>query len=150
MSVLWTKIGLVAHALCAGTLAGASTHFAITVWRARAGKNNPRLLRLYPSVVMATYVLLFAIGTAIYPRYRVEVRAEWLDTHARWAAILFDVKENFAVLLGPFVLAAWLSTRPPRDVARPHIVLTVSAYTVASVVWFNLIAGLLVVSVRSL
>lgn len=146
---MWPKIGLILHAICAGVLTGVTTHLALTVRAARRGRPSPRLLRLYPTVALVAYGLLVAMGALLYPTYRVEVRAHWLDAHAPWAATLFDIKENFAVLLGPLYLSAWRVTRPPGDRETPSWVLTASAYTIAVGVWINLIAGLVVVSVRS-
>ena len=146
--MFWIKLGLVLHAVAAGALTGSVTHLALVVWRARRGRAQPRLQRLYPAVALGCYLAVYSLGSAIYPRYRVAVRAEWLDEHAAWASVLFDLKENLATLLGPLVLAAVVLSRA-EDPARPSRALLGCATAVALGVWFNAVSGLLVASVRS-
>jgi hypothetical protein len=146
--MFWIKLGLVLHAVAAGALTGSVTHLALVVWRAHRGRPNPRLQRLYPAVALGCYLAVYSLGSAIYPRYRVAVRAEWLDEHAAWAAVLFDLKENLATLLGPLVLAAVVLSRA-EDPARPSRAMLGCATAVALGVWFNAVSGLLVASVRS-
>lgn len=144
------KVALLLHAVAAAALVGASTHLAIVTRRARAGRPQPRLLRVYPRFALAAYAINFALGAWMYPRYRVEVRAHWLDAHARWAAVLFDVKENLAALLFPALLSLWwISRRGGADRAPPST-FAACAYALAAGVWFNALSGLLIVSVRSL
>ena len=144
----WIKLGLVLHAIAAGALTGSVTHLALVLWRARRGRPNPRLQRLYPAVALGCYLTVYALGSLIYPRYRVAVRAGWLDDHAAWASVLFDLKENLATLLGPLALAAVVLARA-EDPARPSRALLGSAAALALGVWFNLVAGLVVASVRA-
>lgn len=146
--MFWIKLGLVLHAVAAGALTGSATHLALVLRRAHRGRPNPRLQRLYPAVVAGCYTAVYALGTLIYPRYRVAVRAAWLDDHAPWAAVLFDVKENLATLLGPLVLAAVVLSRT-EDPSRPSRALLGCAAAVALGVWFNLVSGIVVASVRS-
>ena len=146
--MFWIKLGLVLHTIAAGALTGAVTHLALVLARARRGRPSPRLQRLYPAVAAGCYLVVYVLGTLIYPRYRVAVRAEWLDEHAAWASVLFDMKENLATLLGPLVLAAVVLSRT-EDPARPSRALLGCAAAVALGVWLNLLAGLVVVSVRS-
>jgi hypothetical protein len=142
------KLLLIGHALVAGALAGSLTHLVVVTVRAGRGRVNERLLRLYPAVALASWAAVFALGSLIYPTYRVRVRAEHLDVEARWASILFDLKENFAVLIAPLLVALFVLSRSPRELAkRPAF--HVAAWASAAVVWFNLVAGLLVASVRS-
>ncbi|MDB4930760.1 MAG: hypothetical protein JWM10_3244 [Myxococcaceae bacterium] len=144
----WIKLGLVLHTIAAGALTGAVTHLALVLWRARRGRPNPRLQRLYPAVALGCYAAVYSLGTLIYPRYRVAVRAEYLDEHAPAMAVLFDLKENLATLLGPLLLAAVVLSRE-EDPARPSRALLGCAAVVALGVWFNLVSGLLVASVRA-
>ncbi len=145
---LWiVKAALVAHAIAAGVLLGASTHFALLTLRARAVAASPRLTKLYPTVIACAWVVVAALGAWIYVRYRVRVRAEFLDPNARWASVLFDVKENFAVLVAPLALAQRLLSRGADYAKRP--LARVLASVIALLCWFNAIAGLVVTSVRS-
>jgi hypothetical protein len=139
------KTLLVAHAIAAALL-GASTHLAL-IFR-RPATQFARLHRLYATVALACFTVVFAIGASIYPHYRVRVRADWLDAHARWVAILFDVKENFALLVAPLLVAQWLLTRREGDAQTARIA-GVCAWISAIVLWFNAVAGLLVTSYSS-
>ena len=146
--MFWIKLGLILHAVAAGALTGSTTHLALVLRKARLGRPNPRLQRLYPAVALGCYAVVYSLGTVIYPRYRVEVRANYLDEHAPGMAVLFDLKENLATLLGPLVLATVVLSRA-EDPAKPSRVLLGCALTVALGVWFNAVSGLLVASVRS-
>lgn len=144
---------LVVHALLAIALLGASTHDAILVvgyLRGRFGR--ARLERLYVRIQLATYVATFVVGSLIYPAYRIYVRAAVFDRWAPWASNLFDVKENLAALGLPVVLVyAWLRSRfePQRDAAwRP--LYAVLGLTAATLVWFQAVAGLVLVAERGL
>jgi hypothetical protein len=140
------KTLLVAHAIAAAVLLGSSTHLALILRRPSAP--HGRLSRLYATVALACFSVVFAIGACIYPNYRVRVRAEWLDSHARWVAVLFDVKENFALLVAPLLVAQWLLTRNEGDLRSRRIARS-CAWIATAVLWFNAIAGLLVTSYRS-
>lgn len=146
--MFWIKLGLVLHAVAAGALTGSTTHLALVLRKARRGKPNPRLQRLYPAVALGCYAAVYSLGTLIYPRYRVEVRANYLDDHAAWVSVLFDVKENLATLLAPLLLATVVLSRD-EDAAKPSGVLFGCALTVALGVWFNALSGLFVASVRA-
>lgn len=140
---LWlAKLALLTHAIAASALVGAATHCALVL---RKPSPPQRLARLYPSVIALAWAVASALGALLYPRYRVEVRERFLDQHARWASILFDLKENGALLLAPLVLSLWARTRSLQD-ARAASRL---AWTVAIASWLIALSGLLVVSVRS-
>ena len=144
---------LVIHALLAIALLGATTHDAVLVigyLRGRFGR--ARLERTYVRIQLATYLATFAIGSVIYPAYRIYVRAAVFDRWSPWASNLFDVKENFAALgLAVVIAYAWLRGRfePARDAAwRP--LYAVLGLTVATLVWFQTVAGLVLVAERGL
>lgn len=145
--VALVKLGLLLHAVAAGVLTGSITHQALVLWRASRGRPSPRLMRLYPSVALAAWALVYALGAAIYPVYRVRVRGAWLDDHHPTVAALFDVKENLGALLGPLLLAVWLLARSTD--AKPRGPLVLAGFGAALAVWFNLLSGLFVASVRS-
>lgn len=146
--IVLLKALLVAHAVAAAVLVGALTHFALTVRRARLGRANPRLLRLYPRVALVAWAVVFALGALLYPTYRIRVREEYFDVALPWASALFDLKENLAVLVAPLLLGAWRLGRDP-DRAGRSTMLAVCAYGAAATVWFNALSGLLLGSLRS-
>ena len=144
---------LVVHALAAIALLGATTHDAVLVigfLRSRFGRAG--LERLYVRIQLVAYLATFALGAVIYPAYRIYVRAAVFDRWAPWASNLFDIKENFAALGLPVVVAyAWLRSRfdPRKDVAwRP--LYAVLGLTAAALVWFQAVAGLVLVAERGL
>ncbi len=144
---------LVVHALAAIALLGATTHDAVLVigfLRGRFGRAG--LERLYVRIQLVAYLATFALGAVVYPAYRIYVRAAVFDRWAPWASNLFDIKENFAALGLPVVMAyAWLRSRfdPRKDVAwRP--LYAVLGLTAAALVWFQTVAGLVLVAERGL
>jgi hypothetical protein len=146
------KALLLSHAVAAGVLVGASTHLALQSLAALRGRANPRLLRLYPPVALAAWAVAFALGALLYPHYRVAVRYAWLDVHAVWASVLFDVKENLAVFTGPLLAVAWRANPTAGDDARdPTLARWFAAACCAAgaIAWWNTLTGLLVNSVRS-
>lgn len=147
---LVAKAGLLLHAVAAGALVGSLTHLAVVVWRTTHGKPRPRLLRLYPTLAACLWAAVFALGSLIYPNYRVAVRANYLDEHAPAVSILFDIKENLATLMGPLLLAAWALTRADSPSTAGPRALPMVVYALAFVAWFDLLAGLLVTSVRAI
>ncbi len=146
--MFWIKLGLVSHALAAGALTGAVTHFALVLRHAARGRPYPRLQRLYPAVALACFGVVYVLGSVIYPTYRVDIRAAWLDDHAPWMSVLFDLKENLATLLAP-LLATMAVLARTEDPAKPSRVLRWASFAVLIGVWFDLVVGLLVVSTRS-
>ena len=145
------RVLLVLHAAASIVLVGASTHHALQMrhyWRGRFGKKG--LEKLYAKVIAVTYVLTFAIGALLYPSYRYHVRGLYLDRYAPWAAELFDVKEMYAslalfVAIGLGMLAFTLEPEKERPFVKVYAAMSI---LVCAVVWFNVIAGLIVVSVR--
>ena len=132
-------------------LLGSATHHALQMRHYLAGRfGRVALEKTYAKVVAAAYVATFCVGALLYPTYRVHVRGFYLDRYAPIYAGLFDVKETFAslalvVALGLGTLAFTLD--PPRERAMVRVYVTMS-FLVCAVVWFNAIAGVIVVSVR--
>lgn len=142
---------LVLHALSSFVLLGASTHHALLMRHYLRGRFLfKRLAKVYAKVIAVAYVVCFAIGALAYPSYRYHVRGLYLDRYAPWAAELFDMKEMFAslALLVAVGLGLLALTFDPEE--EPHLapVYATMSALVCAVVWFNVVAGLIVVSVR--
>lgn len=107
----WGPLLVALHALSAIVLCGASVHQAVLAtltFRGRAMRR--RLVRVYALTTLLSYVGTMFVGALLYPRYRVVIRALYLDRHAPWAANLFDFKENLATLGLPLAVGAlWLA-----------------------------------------
>jgi hypothetical protein len=145
------RLLLLLHAAGSIVLLGAATHHALQMRHYIGGRfGRVALEKTYAKVTSVAYAVTFAVGALLYPTYRVHVRACWLDRHAPVYAGLFDVKEVFAALalvlaLGLGALAFTLRPAEEREVVPVYAAMSL---IVCAVVWFNAIAGLLVVSVR--
>lgn len=145
------RLLLVLHAGASVVLLGAATHHALQMRHYLAGRfQREALEKTYARVVSVAYVVTFALGALLYPSYRVAVRGLWLDRHAPGYAALFDVKEVYAsltltVAVGLGALSLVLRPAESRALTRVY---AATSFIVCAVVWLNVVAGLLVVSVR--
>jgi hypothetical protein len=145
------RLLLVLHAGGSIVLIGASTHHALQMRHYLRGRfGREKLEKLYAKVVSVAYVVTFAIGALLYPSYRVHVRGMFLDRHAPAYADLFDVKETYAslALVVAIGLGALALTLRPAETPALVRVYAVMSFVVCAVVWLDVIAGVLVVSVR--
>lgn len=144
---------LLLHGLSAMLLLGAVTHQAFALWLPAGGQRPGwwRALRaVHPERYVRAVVLLFCLtvllGAINYLRFRVFVRAEFLDAHVPWATGLFEIKEH-AAAIGLAVLPAywWVWREPEAAGARRALttLLTVNA-------WWGFLIGHVVNNVRGL
>lgn len=145
------RLLLVLHAGGSIVLIGASTHHALQMRHYLAGRfGREKLEKTYAKVTSLAYLFTYVIGALLYPSYRVHVRGLWLDRHALGYAELFDLKEVYASLTLTVAVALGamaLTLRPSEERALTRVY-AVMSFIVCAVVWFNVIAGLLVTSVR--
>jgi hypothetical protein len=146
----WARPLLLLHAAAAIVLIGATTHHALITIGTLRGRARPELARIYAATSAVAYAVTFALGALVYPTYRYHVRGLYLDRHAPWASNLFDIKENFASIGLPLVIGALVLSRVMDYKAdRPMLVgYTVMVLGTAAIVWFDVIAGLLVTMVK--
>jgi len=88
----------------------------------------------------------------IYPNYRYYVRALYFDKEVPWAANLFDIKEHWTGIGLVLVLAFYILSRvidPKSDRAMLFVYVFLSV-TLAIIVWFALISGLLLTAVKAI
>ncbi len=105
----WGPLLLVLHSLGAIVLSGSSVHQALlSIQLLRRKKVRFGLLRVYALTTLCAYLATTLFGALLYPRYRVLIRALFLDRHAPWAANLFDWKENIATIGLPLAVGAYL------------------------------------------
>ena len=69
---------------------------------------NWKHIAVSSSVAAIAYLLTFLMGWLIYPVFRVDVRAAFLDKLNPWATGLFEIKEHLAAV-GAFVALGVLS-----------------------------------------
>ena len=138
------------HAAAAIVLIGAVTHHAIVAVRYLRGKPKLRLGRIYAAIIAISYAITFAFGLLVYPTFRYHTRALYLDRYERWAANLFDMKENFAALgillvIAMFVLSRRMDPAEDKLLVGPYVGF---ALITAAIVWFDVISGLLITMTR--
>lgn len=146
----WAVPLLLLHAVLGFTAAFASTHHAVyAVLLARGQKRAAQLLRFGRLAPLAVGLQLLA-GMALYPTYRVRIRAAHFDLHAPLLSQLFDFKEHLAALSFPFLVAAVLLGRSlartqgtPQDVSHLRT-LAALACAAAALVWGAALLGLFV------
>ena len=140
------RLLVVLHAMAAIVLVGAVTHHAIISVGYLRGKYKLRLGRIYAATIAVTYGVTFVLGLFAYPTFRYHTRALYLDRYERWASNLFDMKENFAALGLPLVIATLVLSRrlqPKEDklLVGPYVGF---ALLTCAIVWFSVISGLLI------
>jgi len=100
---------LLAHAVVGFTSVGATTHHAVYALLFARGRTLARQLRRFGFLGPAALCTQLLLGFALYPTYRVRVRAAHFDQSAPAVAQLFDFKEHLAALSLALVLAASLA-----------------------------------------
>ena len=147
------RLLLVLHTGGSMVLVGASTHHALQMRHYLRGRfGREKLEKTYAKVVSVAYVLTFALGALLYPSYRVHVRGYYLDRYAPAFSDLFDVKETYAslTLVVAIALGALAFTLRPAETRSLVGVYAAMSFVVCAVVWFNIVAGILVLSARGI
>ena len=136
---------LVLHALTAMALLGATTHLVVVKTLRWRGRPRERLEQMYSRLIAPLFVGAFFLGLTMYPHFRVDVRARYLDANQPWASNLFDFKEHLAAISLPLALGLFfLGRRGPA--ARP--VTDLFAVTLWLIVAWSVVSGLIITSVR--
>ena len=137
---------LVLHAISAGVLAGASIHNGLMgyAFLRRGEMGNVRLRRLYPAVLGIAFILTFSLGALVYPTFRVEVRAAWLDEQLPWVTMLFEIKEHLLAIAGLVLLYLVPSSLrlSPEPIGADHRLCATASLFVMGVVSYALLIGL--------
>jgi hypothetical protein len=147
-NTFWT-LWLFGHLILALGLLGAVTHQAMAVAfpvrKPAAGAGIVTRFRAVPAAGYATavcvlYVLIFLIGSFIYPQYRIAIRIPLEAQHYYKTGGFFDFKEHMAAIglvLLPAYWYFWKNARnPDYDNARKGVTLVL-----AVIVWFLFIVG---------
>lgn len=139
---------LIAHAILGFTAVFAATHHAAHALLAALHKPQLRALRRFGWIAPAALVAQALTGLAIYPAYRVQVRAADLERHAPVVVQLFDFKEHLAALALALVIGAALAGRNAEE--EPQWPLAALSCTGAAFLWTAAIIGLYVTARHSL
>jgi hypothetical protein len=148
---------LIVHGLLAVALLGAVTHQASAAVSRRAETRKSGFVTrfrttdaiAYRNAVVALYCAVMLLGAILYPTYRTLVRPMLQDLDLRAANGVFELKEHFSAL-GLVVLPAyWVCWSPPLKpeyaIARVWL-----AWIMASIVWWNFLAGQVLVAIKGL
>ena len=136
---------LILHAVLGFAAVFAASHHAAHAVLAALGKPQARALQRFGWIAPAAVVAQALCGLALYPVYRVRVRAADLERNAPFVVQLFDFKEHLAALALALVIAAALAGRnsaeAPAQVRWPVAALS---STGAAFLWAAAIIGLYV------
>jgi hypothetical protein len=97
---------LLTHAVLGFGALFAGTHHAAHALLSALGRPQARALRRFAWIAPAAVVAQAVCGLAIYPAYRVRVRAVDFDLYAPAVAQLFDFKEHISALALALVIGA--------------------------------------------
>lgn len=146
----WALPLLLLHGVLGLTAAFASTHHAVfAVLLARGQKRFAQVARFGRIAPLAVGLQLL-VGMALYPTYRVRIRAAHFDPHAPLLSQLFDFKEHLAALSLALLLSAVLLGRSlvraqGTPIPASHLrTLAALSCAAAALVWGAALLGLFV------
>jgi hypothetical protein len=100
---------LIAHAVLGFAALFAGSHQAAHAVLSALDRPQTRALRRFMWIAPITVIAQAICGLAIYPAYRMRVRAADFDLHAPAVAQLFDFKEHLSALALALVVGASLA-----------------------------------------
>ena len=146
------KALLVLHGVAAAALAGAAVHNALLAWRRSFGDGevNESLRRVYARVIGWLYPAVFLLGCVLYPAFRVEVRAAWLDEAYPLAKACFEIKEHALAFGLPLLIYVVLSSRrlPGDEEAADLWLYDAACVALAVLVGYAALTGMFVTALR--
>ena len=135
---------LILHAVLGFTAVFAGTHHAAHAVLSALGRQQLRALRRFGWIAPLSVVAQALCGLAIYPVYRVRVRAADLERSAPIVVQLFDFKEHLAALALVLVIAAALAGRKPDAPPQTRWPVAALSCSGAAFLWAAAIIGLYV------
>ncbi len=152
MLIGWSIL-LITHGILAVFLLGAITHQAIGVaWPVR--KRTPGFVSAvrgvngmsYTNAVIVLFVVTFAIGTIIYPIYRLNVRTILQEYRLFKPEGMFEMKEHLLATGLALLPAYWYFWHNAND--RNRVVRAVLTALLAFDVWFAFLTGHIINNIR--
>lgn len=148
---------LILHGLLAVALIGSVSHQAIAATLKYPGmRSRPSFARLrasdpnlYSSAVAILFLVVAIMGAVLYPQYRLTVRPFVQSMDLRAANGAFELKEHFSALGLLMLPAYWALWRRPLDKENQAARLCLT-WLMAGFVWWNFIAGQLLVAIKGL
>ena len=141
------KALLIAHAILGFTAVFAATHHAAHAVLSALSRPQARALQRFGWIAPASIIAQALTGLAIYPAYRINVRAADLERSAPIAVQLFDLKEHLAALALALVIGAALAGRKSEEGAQWPI--AALSCTGAAFLWTAAVIGLYVTARHS-
>ena len=148
---------LILHGLFAVALLGATTHQSLAVSLKFGDKRRRSFYARFRATDAAAYshavTLLFIIvaimGAVLYPAFRQGVRPLLQTMDLRAANGVFELKEHFSAIGALLLPAYWAAWKQPLalEYQSARIWLT---WTLTLMVWWNFIAGQLLVAIKGL
>ena len=148
---------LLLHGVLAVVLLGAITHQAFA---ASASRSEPRGYSFfsrfrktdgasYSKIVVVLLLAIVALGSTLYPDYRLVVRPLLQAQDLRAANGSFEIKEHFSALAILLLPAYWAAWKQPlaAEYATARLGLT---WILALMVWWNFLIGQLLVNIKGL
>jgi hypothetical protein len=142
---------LIIHGLLAVLLLGALTHQAISLYLGHKGPRDrfTKAVRgvrshTYTNAVVLLFVLVFVIGTILYPDFRVNVRSNLVwDVNLKPATGSFEIKEHIAAIGLASLPAYWLAWHQSDKATVPNVKLARNALTLllTIIVWADFLIG---------
>jgi hypothetical protein len=143
---------LIIHGILAMFLVGAITHQSLGVfWPRRPGQSNfiARARGVNPAgyvdAILVLYVVVFLLGSILYPTYRVFVRPPLQDLQLTYAIGVFEVKENFAAICLAMLPSYWYFWKKAPEFATTRRAITAILFCT---IWYNFVAGHILNNVR--
>ena len=143
---------LIIHGILAMFLVGAITHQSLGVfWPRRPGQTDfiARARGINPAgyvtAIIVLYVVVFLLGSFLYPTYRVFVRPPLQDLMLTYAIGVFEVKENFAAIVLAMLPSYWYFWKKAPEFATTRRAITAIMFCT---IWYNFIAGHILNNVR--
>jgi hypothetical protein len=144
---------LITHGILAVLLLGAITHQAIAAaWpaakRAPGFFNSLRSVNgmNYTNAVIILFLVTFALGTIVYPTYRVSVRTLLQEYHLYKPEGAFEMKEHLLALSLALLPVYWFLWRTPTGENR--IARTAITSIIAGAVWWGFLTGHVINNIR--
>jgi len=138
---------LILHAVLGFTAVMAGTHHAAHAVLAALDRPQARALRRFGWIAPAAVIAQAACGLALYPAYRVRVRAA--DQSAPVVVQLFDLKEHLAALALVLVIGAALAGRAEDAGKQTRWPVAALSCTGALFLWVATVVGLYVTARHS-
>jgi len=143
---------LIIHGILAMFLVGAITHQSLGVfWPRRPGQTDfiARARGMNPAgyvnAILVLYVVVFLLGSILYPTYRVFVRPPLQDLQLTYAIGVFEVKENFAAICLAMLPSYWYFWKKAPEFATTRRAITAILFCA---IWYNFVAGHILNNVR--